>query len=125
MNTLSILLSVFICTSPLIHEGHELPVDSAINHVVTYVTYTNPSQGEEDNMVCTSSLYLFSNHSNRIIEVDYKEMGKTAADVKTTTLSPVSIQTNSTGDSRTITRPQKIDIPCETTYEILNARYID
>lgn len=122
MNIFVMLLSTLFCIST---EGiHEANLDSAINHVVTYVTYPNSDLvTENDESACKTSFYLFSNHTDKVIKVKYKKVEDDTNNVVTATLYPMYEDKGETGSSRTITRPVKFDGSCQATYEIIEAWY--
>ncbi len=123
MNIFVMLLSTLFWVSPDgIHETH---LDSAINHVVTYVTYPNSDLvTEDDESACKTSFYLFSNHTDKVIKVKYKKVEGETNDTATTTLYPMYADKSETGSTRTITRPVKFDGSCQAQYEIIEAWYV-
>lgn len=124
MNVFVMFLSTLFCVAP--YGIHEANLDSAINHVVTYVTYPNSDLvTDDDESACKTSFYLFSNHSDKVIKVKYKKVEDGTNDIATTTLFPMYENKSETGLSRTITRPVKFDGSCKAEYEIIEAWYIN
>jgi len=122
------LFSTLFCVYPDdIHQAdiHQTYVDSAINHVVTYVTYPNTeSAQEEDQSACKTTFYLFSNHKDKVIKVKYKKVEGDQNEEVTATLFPMYADKNETTSTRPVTRPVKFDGSCQAEYEIIEAWYV-
>ncbi len=124
MNIFILLISILMGYSNGVSQ--HTTIDSALDHVVTYITYPNTTgtqQGEEK--VCQTSFYFYSNHTDKIIKVKYLMVEGEDRTTMTATLFPMYKSEQESGRQRISTRPKKIDGTCEASVEIVEAWFVE
>lgn len=123
MNYLIIMFTAFLCLEP--SSQSEAPFNNPLNHIVSYESYFMTKESADvETDACNKSLYFFSNHTEKAIQVKYMQTEGEKTEMQTITLGPL-VSEETSGPQRTITRPKKIGESCAIQYEIIEAWFVE